>query len=166
MITGKITGDAEIATTLKSLPESIRAGMRREVKSFSLDLRAYVVGSKLAGQSLRRVTGTLADSIGTDFLDDGHSVFARVGDLTKAVEYAAVHEYGLSGAISVKGHARNIKTAWGRSITPKTITVSPFSKLMNVSEKRYLRGSLEEKRAMFFDRMEKMVAKGIANAGT
>lgn len=166
MITGKITGDAEIATTLKSLPESIRAGMRREVKSFSLDLRAYVVGSKLAGQSLRRVTGTLADSIGTDFRDDGNSVFARVGDLSKAVEYAAVHEYGFSGSVSVKGHLRNIKMVWGRTIAPKTITVSPFSKLMNVSEKRYLRGSLDEKRGLFFERMEKMVSKGIADAGT
>lgn len=165
MITGRVVGDKEIAATLKSLPDKIRAGMRRQVVAFSLDLRAYVVGSKLSGSPLKRVTGTLADSIGTDFLDAGQSVYARVGDLSKAVEYAAVHEYGFSDMVTVKAHPRNIKMAWGRPITPKTIQVSAFSKFMYVREKKYLRGSLEEKKAQFFERMEKMVDQGIADAG-
>lgn len=162
MISGSVTGDKEVATRLRKLPPSLHDKLRRVVTASVFDLKAYVVSQKLSGQSLNRVTGTLAGSINTRIEEPGSSIFGRVGQLgSKSVPYAPIQEFGFSGPQTVKTHLRNITIAFGKSISPISITVNAHTRNVNIKEKRFMRDSLDENKTAFFAMVEKAMGQAV-----
>ena len=60
------------------------------------------------------------------------------------VSYAFIHEFGLKGSMAIKAHLRTIKKAFGRSITPRQVTVKAHSRKVNLRERRFMRDSLDD----------------------
>ena len=70
------------------------------------------------------------------------SIYGIVG--TNA-EYAAVHEYGFRGVVTVREHLRMMKVAFGRQVkNPRKITVRQHPMNMNMPERSFLRSSLKD----------------------
>lgn len=97
--------------------------------------------------SLRRVTGRLARSLTGTKENITESTF--IGGLFKIVfgsevEYAAVHEYGFTGSVSIPAHQRTITQAFGRPIAPKQVDVKAHSKSMRIPKRPYLVPALED----------------------
>lgn len=148
MITAGATGGPEVVVKLRSLPETMRLRLKREVTRQALDLKDYVVQQKLSGQVLHRITGTLAASINTQVAEEPGGVVGRVGVLGKAVKYAAYHEYGFHGPVSVKAHLRSMTMAWGRPMkNPHEVSVRQHQRELDYAGNPFLRPALEEKRA-------------------
>lgn len=91
-------------------------------------IRAYMVDNYLSGQRLRRVTGKLASGFSTVLLSPAKAV---VGTRTR---YAAVHEFGFDGDVTVRAHQRNIGD--------RIVSVRSHTRHMRVREKRYARDAL------------------------
>lgn len=59
-------------------------------------------------------------------------------ELGTNVEYAKRHQFGFVGQVNVKGHTRKIKQAFGKPITPKTISVKPYSYIAVTTPRQFL----------------------------
>jgi phage gpG-like protein len=92
----------QLASGQKALTEA----MVRVVNRLSILVQAHVKGQKLTGQVLHVRTGTLRRSINRRVYQEGEAVWAVVGT---NVRYAAIHEYGFTGAVSVREHVRKIR---------------------------------------------------------
>ncbi len=143
MITGTVTGDDRVIARLDSMGAAIQERVVKAVLRSAIDLESYVRKNKLAGQLLKRRTGTLAASIQHKVVVSGGSVTGIVGSRVNEsapLKYAAIHEYGFSGQVNVRAHTRR-----------NGASVREHVRNENVSAKRYLRGSLEERRDTYIE---------------
>lgn len=83
-------------------------------------------------------TGRLRSSITGQVSGDGFS--AVIGS---NVEYAPRLEMGYRGPEGVKAHARTIRQAFGRSISPRDVQVSAFTRQANAPAYPFLRPAVE-----------------------
>lgn len=110
---------------------------------------------KLSNDVLRVRTGTLRRNWVQVFpqkLEDGSGYYGKLA--SGKTEYAAVHEFGFSGTVSVRSHPRRNPrrrtgttkggkaryTKWGGG----THTVGAYSRAMRIPARPYARPSLEE----------------------
>ncbi|HXN32447.1 MAG TPA: hypothetical protein VN894_11315 [Polyangiaceae bacterium] len=108
MISGFVTGDAEVLARFSALPGTMRKAVSDAVKREWFRVQIAVVKQKLSGDPLHRVTGVLASSINvggaqtaTSFDETETSITARIGT---RVRYGAVHELG--GTFQIPEHGR------------------------------------------------------------
>ena len=141
MITTYISGDAELVRKFESIPARLRDELTVGIGRAALKLQREVVQNKLSGQVLSVRTGTLRRSIDQVVTSEGNSV---VGIVSTNVKYGRVHEYGFKGTVSVRESLRQIKEAFGKSITPKTVTVRAHSRKVNLPERSFLRSALRD----------------------
>lgn len=99
--------------------------------------------------SLRRMTGRLTLSI-SGKSDESIREGQFIGGMFRLVfgsstPYANVHEQGFSGTVSVPQHTRMITQAFGRSISPTSVTVRAHSKSMRIPKRPYLVPALNDK---------------------
>ena len=157
MITGWITGDAEVAKRLRRFPDSLRGQLRQTVQILTIKLQRKVVAEKLSGQVLQVRTGTLRRSINQALIDESDGVF---GVVSTNLSYARRHEYGYAGAEQVKAHLRTIKQAWGKPLRePVIANVGAHTRTVNYKAHPYLRPSLEEMRAQIKSEIERTVTR-------
>lgn len=122
----------------KEIAKRVREAM---VKSVAI-VQADVVKEKLSGQVLKRQTGRLAGSIKTQIKGSGLS---SVGIIGTNVKYAAAHEYGYKGNVTVPSHERTITKAFGRSLNGSVrFTVGSYRMKMNLPERSFLRTGLND----------------------
>jgi phage gpG-like protein len=141
MITTYLSGDAELVRKFEAMPDRLRDELTQGIGKAALKLQREVVQNKLSGQVLNVQTGTLRRSIDQVVTISGNSV---VGIVLTNVNYARIHEYGFSGTVSVRESLRLIKKAFGKSITPKTVTVKAHSRKVNLPERSFLRSALRD----------------------
>lgn len=141
MIDAYVVGDAEIVRKLDAMPARLREELKKGVGRLALKLARNVQKDKLSGQALKVLTGRLRRSIRDLVEDNGETVS---GVVSTPVKYAPPNEYGFSGTVDVREHLREIKQAFGRSITPKQITVKAHPMKMNLPERSFLRSALRE----------------------
>jgi phage gpG-like protein len=96
---------------------------------------------KLSGQVLKNRTGTLRRKINYQLRETPTEVSASVG---VQLSYAAVHEYGFDGIVTVKEHLRTITQAFGRPIAPVHVHRGAHQRHMKLPERSFLRSSLRE----------------------
>lgn len=99
--------DARLRASLSSYPTRLLEFLAAALDRFSAVLQARVK-EKLSDDVLHVRTGTLRRSINRQVIKQVDGVEAVVGT---NVEYAAIHEYGFQGAVSVREHVRRITTA-------------------------------------------------------
>lgn len=164
IVTGKVSGDEQVIKRLQSIPPSVHAKLLAAVTRLTIELQGYVVRNKLSGQVLKRVTGTLVRSIQPKVVNDANGIIGIVGSRSnesKALKYAAVHEYGFKGVVTVKSHLRMQTMAWGKSITPTQVTVKEHAMKMNIHERSFLRSSLAENADNIRAKIGKAIGEGI-----
>lgn len=142
MIKGELLGSEELKLRASRWAPSLRGNVGQAIGRLVLTLMRNVKADKLSGQVLNVKTGRLRRSINaktTDLAGDHPS-----GSVGTNVVYARPHEYGFDGTVNVKSHVRNIKQAFGRSITPVAVTVNGYARKVHIPEHSFLRSALAE----------------------
>jgi hypothetical protein len=164
MITGRVTGVEQVVQKLNSAPKNVKSRLETVITRLSINLQGYVVSQKLSGQVLKRQTGHLAGSIDWKVEVTEGGVIGTVGSRVKErnpLKYAAVHEYGFQGPVSVKEHLRKVTTSFGKQLKQAEYqTVQAHTRQMNVPERSFLRSSLRENAENIRQAISKAVAEG------
>jgi len=113
MIIGYLVGDREVLDRLRALPDAVNSSLLPAITRLGIELQRDVQQDKLSGQVLKSRTGSLGSSIDLRVDQSGGAIVANV--FTDS-PYAAVHEYGFAGTVSVRASLRRITEAFGRPI--------------------------------------------------
>lgn len=159
MITAILIGHKDISPYLKKIYPSTLEALNESVGRLALKLLRKVKEEKLSGQVLKNRTGTLRRSINQRIDKTETGVVASVGTNKS---YAAAHEYGFTGTVTVKEHMRQIKQAFGRPISPTEVRVRTHSMVMHVPQRSFLRSSLKEMDAEIRTGLRDALKKGLA----
>lgn len=138
---GTVTGSEAVVAKFDAFPEKLHKQLKIAITRLTLFLQKDVKAGKLSGQALKVRTGTLRRSIDQRVLETPNSV---TGVVSTNVKYGKVHEYGFSGAVTVRAHLRQIKQAFGRSINPVSAMVSEHTRQVNLPERSFLRSALKD----------------------
>lgn len=134
----------ELLARLTAAPDRLRVSMERVMQRLSIEVQT-LVKQKLSGPVLHVQTGTLRRSINRLVTSDSNGVVAQVGT---NVRYAAVHEYGFDGEVTVKGHVRKVASrseGKGKKQTVQGIAFVPtHTRHMRMPERSFLRSAIIE----------------------
>lgn len=155
-LTVKFMGDDKVIANLKNMgPAAVKAGTASIKRSTMKVLRR--AKEKTSGEVLKNRTGTLRRAL-NQRMEQGSGVV--VGIVGIKLRYAAAHEFGFHGTVTVKQHTRMMRMAWGRPVAdPHPIVVGAHSMKMNLPERSYLRSSLKELKTEIIADMQSSVAK-------
>jgi hypothetical protein len=141
VIAAHIVGDQEILARLRAIPDAIDTGLARAITKLGIDLQSKVQQDELSGQALAVRSGSLKSSI--ELLVD-QAAAGITATVYSDSDYAHAHEFGFAGTVDVRASLRNIKEAFGRPISEKTITVRAYRRRMNLPERSFLHAAMEE----------------------
>lgn len=141
MIDGYVVGTESVIRRFDSMPGKLRVQLKIAITRLAIKLQRYVKSDKLSGQVLNVRTGTLRRSIDQIVVDQGDRI---IGKVSTNVGYGKRHEYGFTGAETVEAHMREIKKAWGRSITPRQVQIREHTRTVNLPERSFLRSALRD----------------------
>jgi phage gpG-like protein len=159
MITGQVTGASEVVERLRGITPKIRTALENRIQRLTIQLQRHVVQDKLQGQVLNVRTGRLQRSIQQAMISTDTDIS---GVVSTNVSYAAAHEYGYSGTVTVKEHLRTITQAWGKQLKePVTSTVKSHSMKMNLPERSFLRSALADMADEIQTQIKQAVADGV-----
>lgn len=130
--------DAALQAALKGYPQRLHARVLRTINRFTVELQARVK-AKLSGEVLHVRTGTLRRSINRELREEGGTILGIVGT---NVSYAAAHEYGFDGEVTVKAHLRRAAGAKRKAMA--ATPVREHTRRMVLPERSFLRSALEE----------------------
>ena len=133
--------EAAIRARVADVDAFIRGRARQSIGRLTLKLQRNIKRDKLTGQVLGVQTGTLRRSIDRVVRDGQDNID---GVVWTNVKYGLAHEYGFRGAVSVRTHLRQIKQAFGRSISPRAVNVNAHTRNVNMPERSFLRTALRE----------------------
>jgi len=129
---------------LRGAPERLTSAMQTTVQRLSIRVQA-AVKNKLSGGVLHVRTGTLRRSINREVNSTPTRVVATVGT---NVKYAAVHEFGFNGDVTVRSHVRKVASrsiGAGKKQTVQGIGfVREHTRHMVIPERSYLRSTVRE----------------------
>lgn len=144
MLNITIVGGRELIAKFASMPARLANELLKSVTNLALALERHVKNDKLQGQVLNHIIGHLQQSIHNDVKSTSTSVTGRVYS-AQPLPYAAIHEYGFTGAENVKPHERIMNEAFGRPLKEAiTVQVRGFTRNMNMPERSYMRSSLAD----------------------
>lgn len=142
-----------------AFPEKLMQGLRKGLYAFAIRLQERVK-RKLSDEVLHVRTGTLRRSINQQVTETSSSLLATVGT---NIDYAAVHEYGFNGTVTVAGHIRKLREGrkmrlvgakkhngigeWQSqrgSLTGGVAYVNSYTRKVNLPERSFLRSALKE----------------------
>jgi phage gpG-like protein len=135
MLTFQILGEREVLADIKRMSHAMMMSAGKAIKEETLAVQK-LAKLKASGEVLRNRTGTLRRKINARFIETPTSIFGLVGI---KLSYAAVHELGFHGTVSVREHLRRTKLGGAA-------TVRAHSRIMNMPERSFLRASLRERR--------------------
>lgn len=158
MIDASVTGDERVVASIRSQYQKVITNVEQSIGRLTLKLLTRVKVNKLSGQVLNVRTGRLRRSITYVVNKTPSRITGIVGT---NVEYARAHELGFSGEVSVKAHLREIKKAWGKDITPRTVEIRAHSRHVNLPEKSFLRSALSDMAPEIIQTLQQSVRQGI-----
>lgn len=141
MIEAYITGSEKVVRKFDTFPAKLRAQLKIAITRLTIKLQGHVKAQKLSGQVLNVRTGTLRRSIDQLVTETSDSI---VGKVSTNVGYGKKHEYGFTGTETVEAHLRQVKKAWGRTITPKEVMVRSYTRKVDLPERSFLRSALRD----------------------
>ena len=132
---------------LAGTQERLRTDLRKVIERRTIMVQSAVKESKLTGQALHVRTGTLRRSINRKIDETASGITATVGT---NVRYAALHEYGFTGATTVKAHVRRAAAQMAAKRSKRvgkaagSINVREHVRQMNMPARSFLRSTLAE----------------------
>lgn len=154
----KIEGDSQLMSWLDGIGRKAQQNVADAVKRSGDDLAVRVQTTKLSGQKLNIRTGRLINSIRSDFTQDVNSATSVV---STDVPYAAVHEYGFQGVVTVRAHLRTMTQAFGKPVIPRKISVREHTMRMNLPQRSFMRSALEDAQQDFVDSITAALQKSV-----
>lgn len=151
MIAMSITGDRAVLLELKSMGIRLREQVGAAVARQTFALVAYIKAEKLSGQVLRTRSGTLRRKINGKVTETATSVTGTVG--AGNLPYAAAHEYGFEGDVSVRDYVR--QTVAG------PVNVRAHVRHMVLPERSFMRSALADRREAIRLDLERAVAEAV-----
>lgn len=141
MIDIEISGANELKLKLQGMGEKIRNALSTGMTTAMQDLAAYVKGSKLSGQVLKRRSGNLSSNINPLTIVTSNQVIGSVGT---NVFYAKYHEFG--GTFDVPGYFRRPRkgTSGKRMGVGGTDAIEVLPHTVTFPERSFLRSSLAD----------------------
>lgn len=118
---------------LRAAPERLQKNLGAVVQRLSIQLQT-LVKQKLNGPVLHVRTGTLRRSINRLIEESAQAIFAKVGT---NVRYAAPWEYGFTGDVPVRAHARRTRSGG-------VADVRAHMRHVVMPERSFLRSSLND----------------------
>lgn len=161
MIKGRLVNDEVVVAQLDKLSIQLLVDLKRFVNVFTHKLARHVVENKLAGQVLKRRTGTLARSIrrGVAVVETPKGIVGVVGlgaaDL-KVAKYGAVHEYGAKMPARVVVPKNKMALRWmvgNKPVFAKRCNIPAYT----MPERSFLRSSLKEMESDFIAGINKVI---------
>ena len=141
MISASLVGGTAAVDRLSTIGEAVTSGIARVIAKLGVDLQNSVQQNKLSGQVLRLRSGALQQSITVRFEhSDGEAKATVYSDL----DYAAPQEYGFAGTVSVRASVRQMKEAFGHPIASRTVSVSSYSRRMDLPQRSFMRSALAD----------------------
>ena len=159
MITAYLVADEEVLARLRGIPGAVSAGLVRTITKLGLDLQRRVQQDELSGQALAVRSGLLKSTIDLSLEQSGDRVTATI---FSSSPYARVHEFGFTDTIDIRASVRQVKQAFGRSISEKAINIRAHSRRMALPECSFLRSALEEMGPTIRDDVEAAVREALA----
>lgn len=144
MIHGRVVGGDALIRNTALLGPAMMDRLRQVVARVAVEMVARVKGDKLSDQVLHVRTGRLRRSITFKLTNGPTTATAQVGT---NVSYARAHEYGFTGAVSVRAHLRKSKTGG------KPAVVAAHTRQVKLPERSFLRSTLAEMKADIVRRM-------------
>jgi hypothetical protein len=141
VIAAHIIGDGEVLARLRALPDQVDWGLARAITKLGIDLQSKVQQDELSGQALAVRSGSLKSSIELRIDQGAAGITATIYSDSG---YARAHEFGFAGTVDVRASLRNIKEAFGRPVSEKTINERAYRRRMNLPERSFLRSAMEE----------------------
>lgn len=173
MIYGTITGGKQMVAQFQALPGKVKAQADATVDKLGLQLEREVKQNYLTGQVLKVRTDRLRGSISRNHKDTrSHlettptSAYAIVGT---NVEYAAVHEYGFDGNVTIKAHTRRAPARRGAAKRGKKAAtgianVRSFTRHMRMPKRAYLAPAFAAFKPKILAAFDQMLGKVIKEA--
>lgn len=158
MIETSVTGDTEVVASIREQYKEITDNVEKSIGRLTLKLLNLVKVNKLSGQVLNVRTGRLRRSITQTTKRESTLITGIVGT---NVEYARGHELGFNGSVSVKAHLRLIKKAWGKNISPRSISIKSHSRQVNLPKKSFLGSALKDMSPEILQTLQQSVRQGI-----
>lgn len=159
----EVTGLRQVGLRFEEFPDNLYGELRTEIYGLTEELLGLVEGAtpelsgKLRGQERMRV-----------FADKDHikgQVFIAGTKGSQDFAKAAALEYGAHNAAKVKAHRMRLDHAWDVKLSaPEMVMVSAYSRTPNIEEHRFERGPLAEMQPEILERLNAVVAKGVAEA--
>lgn len=159
MIKGAVVGDDRVKQFIGTRFPVVEKALYRTMSRIVIKFARKVKEEKLSGQVLKNRTGRLRRSIAPNVYGSGTTIIGEVGT---NVEYAAAHEYGFHGTVTVKEHLRMMTKAFGRLVrNPHKIKVSRHQAQRNLPERSFLRSVLEEMRPEIRQDLENALVEAV-----
>jgi hypothetical protein len=155
----EVDGERLVALRFEQFPERARAAIKRRLEALTAQLYSRVESAEPQRTGkLRQETQSFVDE-----RDD--RVTGRVKVLARETSEhgkGAALEYGAHGSAQVGAHAMTLSHLWGRMIAPRQVLVAAYSRRVNISERRYLRGSLDTLRGEVIEQLRQALAEAMS----
>lgn len=158
-----ITGDRQVGVRFEEFPDDLKAELRSEIDSLSMDLLGLVQAR------IPKKTGDLANKLRRRVFDDKNRVTGRV-DFNSAdaqdFRKAAALEYGSRGKpVKVQAHRMKLDHFWEQKLaTPITVLTKAYQRTPNVAERAFERGALAAMQPEVLARLNAVVENAVRKA--
>lgn len=164
---------------LAGVPGKVAAEVEAEVKRQTMSVLA-LAKQKVSGEVLKNRTGTLRRKVNARFERDGGGFTGAVGI---KLSYAAAHEFGFDGTVTVKAHVRRVgirqvlmsaKDAWAQrqgdnrgigrrrvEVHASLAQVREHKRRMILPKRSFLRAALAERREAIAEGIAAAVKRGL-----
>lgn len=146
----------DLRVDLNEQNNRIKHEIRHTLGVLTSRLQRIIQQDMLSGQRLKVQSDRLRGSLVSRVEESNGMMEGIVSAGGAHVKYAFIHEFGLTGAVNIKSHLRQIKQAFGKPITPRQVLVKAHSRNVKFRERRFMRDALDE--------IAKIVPKNIDDA--
>lgn len=141
----------------------IKHEIRQTISALTLKLQRMIQQDMLSGQRLNVQSGRLRGSLVSRVEESSGVIEGIVSAGGAHVKYAFIHEFGLTAAVNIKSHLRQIKQAFGRPVTPRQVLVKAHSRNVKFHEQRFMRDSLDEIAKIVPKNIDAAIQRGLSN---
>jgi len=146
----EIDGERRVALRFEQFPERARAALQARIAALTAELYGRVEGAE------PERTGRLKGET-EPFVDQrADRVVGRVKVVARGSSEhgkGAALEYGAHGSARVTAHSQSLSHFWGRLVAPREVFVRAYSRRLDIAERRYLRGPLDEMRGEIIEEL-------------
>lgn len=154
----EIDGDRLVALRFEQFPERARAAIANRLGSITQRLLARVQGTEPSR------TGRLRSETQSSVAARGDRISGRVFvDASRGGEgehgKAGALEYGAHGTAHVGAHAMQLSHIYNEMMEPREVLVAAYDRRVNIAERRFLRGPLDEMRSEIIEELRQALAE-------